>query len=138
MALRASKSRRPQRIDHVDIVNRIYVRGDNTYGGIVSFFSSRGDRAGVALPGGSAFISFTGLSGPQETVSPDYEGAVRNERMPDLRNTLYWAPHYKITPENRGSFAFYTSDLTGEFMVIIRGMTSDGNLISGSCKFTVK
>ena len=128
----------PQRIDHVDIVNRIYVRGDNTYGGIVSFISSRGDRAGVALPGGSAFISFTGLSGPQETVSPDYEGAVRNERMPDLRNTLYWAPHYKITPENRGSFAFYTSDLTGEFMVIIRGMTSDGNLISGSCKFTVK
>jgi hypothetical protein len=128
----------PLRVDHIDIVNRIYVRGGNTYGGIVSFITGRGDRAGIALPGGSTFIAFTGLSDLQETVFPDYEGAVRNERMPDLRNTLYWAAHYEITPENGGSFAFYTSDLTGEFMVIVRGMTSDGNVMSGSCKFIVK
>jgi len=128
----------PRLIDHIDVVNRIYVRGDITFGGIVSVISGRGDRAGIALPGGSAFISFTGLSDLQETVNPDYEGAVRNERMPDLRTTLYWASRYEITPENGGSFTFYTSDVTGEFMVIVRGMTSDGNVISGNCKFTVK
>jgi hypothetical protein len=128
----------PLQINHIDIVNRIYVRGDNTYGGIVSFISRRGDRAGIALPGGSTFISFSGLTEPQETVSPDYEGAVRNQRVPDLRNTLYWAAHYEITPENGGSFTFYTSDVTGEFTVVVRGMTSEGNVLSGSCKFTVK
>ena len=128
----------PQRIDHIDIVNRIYFRGGNTYGGIVSIITDRGDRAGVTLPEGSTFISFTGLSKLQEMVSPDYEGVVRNDRMPDLRNTLYWEAHYKITPDNGGSFAFYTSDVTGEFMVIVRGMTSDGNVLSGTCKFIVK
>lgn len=128
----------PLRIDHIDIVNKIYIRGDLTYGGIVSFITRRGDRAGIALPGGSSFITFTGLSDLQETVFPDYQRAVRNERKPDLRNTLYWAAHYEITPENEGSFAFYTSDVTGEFMVIVRGMTSDGNVVSGSCKFIVK
>jgi hypothetical protein len=71
-------------------------------------------------------------------ISPDYEGVVRDERMPDLRNTLYWAAHYEITPENGGSFTFYTSDVTGEFMVIVRGMTSDGNVLSGTCEFIVK
>jgi len=128
----------PLRVDHIDIVNRIYIRGDHIYGGIVSFITGRGDRAGIALPGGSTFITFTGLSDLYETVFPDYEGAVRNERMPDLRNTLYWAAHYEITPENRGSFTFYTSDVTGEFMIVVRGMTSDGNVLSGSCKFIVK
>lgn len=128
----------PLRVDHIDIVNRIYIRGDHTYGGIVSFITGRGDRAGIALPGGPTFITFSGLSDLQETVSPDYEGAVRNERMPDLRNALYWAAHYEIAPENGGSFTFYTSDVTGEFMVIVRGMTSDGNVLSGSCKFIVK
>ena len=128
----------PQRVDHIDIVNRTYVRGGNTYGGIVSIISGQGDRAGVSLPDGSTFISFTGLSKLQETVSPDYEGVVRNERMPDLRNTLYWAAHYEITPDNGGSFEFYTSDVTGEFMVIVRGMTSAGKVLSGTCKFIVK
>ena len=128
----------PQLIDHIDVVNRMYVRGNNTYGGIVSIISRRGDRAGVKLPGGSTFINFTGLTDLEETVTPDYEGVAQNERMPDLRNTLYWAAHYEITPENEGSFAFYTSDITGEFMAIVRGMTSDGNIVSGSCNFIVK
>ena len=128
----------PQRIDHIDIVNRIYVRGDNTYGGIVSIISRQGDRAGLALPGGSTFTSLTGLSGLHETGSPDYEGAARNDRVPDLRNTLYWTAHYEITPENGGSFEFYTSDEPGEFTVMVRGMTSDGNVLSGTCEFTVK
>ena len=128
----------PQRIDHIDIVNRMYVRGGNTYGGIISVITGQGDRAGVALPDGSTFISFTGLSKLQETVSPDYEEASRNERMPDLRNTLYWSAHYEITPDNGGSFEFYTSDVTGEFMVVVRGMTSAGDVMSGTCEFIVK
>ena len=49
----------PRQIDHIDIVNRIYVRGGNTYGGIVSIITGRGDRAGIALPGGSTFITYT-------------------------------------------------------------------------------
>jgi len=127
----------PQRVDHIDIVNRMYVRGGNTYGGIVSIITGQGDRAGISLPDGSTFISITGLSDLQETVSPEYEGEVRNERMPDLRNTLYWAAHYEITPDKGGSFEFYTSDVTGEFMVIVRGMTSAGKVLSGTCKFIV-
>ncbi len=134
----------PLRIDHMDVVNRIYVRGGNTYGGIVHIFTRQGDRAGVALPGGSTFISFTGLSELQETVSPEYEGAernereVRNERMPDLRTTLYWAAHSEIPPDKGGSFTFYTSDVTGEFMIVVRGMSSNGEVLSGTCKFMVK
>ncbi len=128
----------PQRVDHIDIVNRIYVRGGNTYGGIVSIITGQGDRAGVTLPDESSFISFTGLSKLQEKDFPEYDEKVRNERMPDLRNTLYWAAHYEITPDNRGSFDFYTSDVTGEFMVIVRAITSDGNVLSGTCNFIVK
>jgi hypothetical protein len=143
----------PLMIDHVDVVNRIYVRGAITYGGIVSFISRRGDRAGTGIPAGSAFISFSGLSEPQETGSPDYEEALPgqgmpgqgmpgqgmpDQGMPDLRTTLYWAARYEVTPENGGSFAFYTSDETGEYTVMVRGMTSDGKILTGSCKFTVK
>ncbi len=128
----------PRLVDYVDIVNRIYVRGGHSYGGIVSIITTRGDRAGVALPGGSAFISYTGLSDLRETAFPDYKGAVRKDRIPDLRNTLYWEARYEITPEDGGSFAFFTSDVTGEFIVVVRGMTSDGKVLSGSCTFMVK
>lgn len=128
----------PQLIDHIDIVNRRYFRGGIRYGGIVSIISRRGDRAGAPLPGASGFISFTGLSQWPETLSPDYNRAARNERIPDLRNTLYWSAHYEITPENGGSFEFYTSDETGEYWIVVRGMDADGNVLSGICEFTVK
>jgi hypothetical protein len=128
----------PQLIDHMDIVNRTYFRGGLSYGGIVNIISRRGDRAGATLPSGSSFISFTGLSRRTETPGPDYNPALQNDRIPDLRNTLYWAAQYEITPENGGSFEFYTSDLTGDYMVMVRGMDADGNVLSGICEFTVK
>jgi len=128
----------PQRIDHIDIVNRLYLRRDHTYGGIVNITTRRGDRAGIELPGSASFIRFDGLTGQQERESPEYEGQLGKDRIPDLRNTLYWEADYEITPENGGRLEFYTSDLTGEYMVVVRGMTSAGKLLSGTCRFMVK
>ena len=128
----------PLRIDFIDVVNRIYVRGGNTYGGIVSIHTAQGDRAGIALPDGSSLIKFTGLTDLEERLSPDYEATERKARMPDLRNTLYWEARFDIAPNKGANFEFYTSDQTGEFMVVVRGISSEGKVLTGTCEFMVK
>ena len=49
-------------------------------------------------------------------------------RIPDYRTQLLWCP--KIILKASKTFSFYTSDVTGEFEIIVEGFTSDGKAIS--------
>ncbi len=50
-------------------------------------------------------------------------------RVPDYRKLLFWKPNVVITG-NSYDFEFYTSDLIGEFDVVLEGYTSYGKPIS--------
>lgn len=128
----------PRLIDCIDIVNRVYIRGSNTYGGIISIRTREGDRAGIPLPSGSAFIPFSTFEADRETHFPEYPRDVPGERIPDLRTTLYWSAQEDLAAGKEKAIRFYTSDLSGEYMVVIRGVTGDGKLLRGVCAFTVE
>jgi hypothetical protein len=128
----------PGRIDYIDVINRIYIRGSSDYGGIISIRSRMGDRAGVRLPEGSKFINFDGFYPLKEPDFPDYELIDRGDRTPDLRSTLYWSAQQDITSGKGDSITFYTSDRSGEYEVVIRGISAGGNMVRGHCEFSVK
>jgi len=128
----------PASIEYIDIINRRYIRGDNIYGGIISIVSKEGNRGGVELPTNSSFFSFSTLNEPVETVFPDYDSTPGSEKIPDLRTTLYWLPQIDISDDSRERIEFFTSDITGEYVVTIRGVTSDGRLVEGGCEFLVE
>lgn len=52
-----------------------------------------------------------------------------NERIPDYRRILLWEPHVEVEGTDL-QFEFYTSDLTGEFEVVLDGFTTYGKPIS--------
>jgi len=128
----------PQQIEYIDIINRIYIRGSNSYGGIISIVSKDGDRAGVKLPSGSSFFSYSTFSSGIEPVFTDYSPQENAERIPDLRTTLYWAPHMNISPGGQDKLEFYTSDIAGEYMIVIRGHTAEGKIVQKICEFFVE
>jgi len=128
----------PWRIDYIDVINRVYIRGSNDYGGIINIRSKEGDRAGVRLPEGSTFINFTAFYPLKEPDFPDYEVNDKGDRTPDLRTTLFWSAQHDITSGEEDNITFYTSDRTGEYEVIIRGITAEGNMVRGHCEFTVE
>jgi len=57
-----------KRIKHIDMVNEIYIKGDNIYGGIISIISEKGDLAGVKLPENSIFFNYNGFT-PQPNTN---------------------------------------------------------------------
>jgi len=128
----------PGRIDYIDVINRVYIRGSNDYGGIISIRSREGDRAGVRLPEGSTFINFTAFYPLKEPDFPDYEFKDKSDRTPDLRTTLFWSAKQDITSGKEDSITFYTSDRTGEYEVVVRGISTEGNMVRGHCKFRVE
>jgi len=128
----------PEKVSHIDIINWVYIRGDQRYGGILSIITNRGDRAGVELPGNSFFFPFKTCESLEDVAFPDYEKDPGDERIPDFRNCLYWTPDLSVTAGESASFNLFSPDNQGEYVVIVRGISGDGELVQGECSFTVE
>ena len=128
----------PGKIQRIELLNELYVKGNVIYGGIVSIFSKKGDLAGINLPRNSFFFDYSGYY-PQDSVEfKKYTDLSGDKRIPDFRNCLYWNPEIYIKAGDKASLEFYTSDNRGDFEVVVRGMTSMGKVLEKRCRFTVK
>lgn len=136
----------PGRIDYVDIVNEVYLHGDFYYGGIISIVTLDGDRCGVALPGNSSYFGFQSFEPQQADLFPlhstgngdERQAGNQYERIPDLRNTLFWIPDLVLPATGATEFEFSTSDNAGEYVIVVRGITADGEPFSAGYEFLVE
>ena len=128
----------PETIDHIDIINTTYIRGYIHFGGIISIISCEGDMAGIDIPKNSRLFNFKTFEPQQEIEFQDNSTNTNNERIPDFRNCLFWTPDIKMDRGEKNSFDFYTSDNQGEYVVVIHGITANGEILEGQCNFFVK
>jgi len=64
-------------------------------------------------------------------VSPDYSTSdMKNSRIPDFRNTLYWNPSLKPDKTGKARVDFWTGDFVSDFEVNIQGISNDGKPVS--------
>jgi hypothetical protein len=86
------------------------------------------------IPKGPAVIAFYGLNYPKEFYGSDY--AMFNPPEPEYQSTIYWK-HAALISSKETVFEFYTSDITGNFSIIVQGVSSNG-LIYEKKEFLVK
>ena len=65
-----------------------------------------------------------------------YDNQESQKRLPDYRYQLFWQP-VKEFSEQDAKINFYTSDITGNFEVLLQGVTKEGKPISAIQVFTV-
>ena len=128
----------PELIDRIEVINSTYIRGKKCFGGIISVFSKKGDMAGIVLPENSFFFDFKTFENQDEISFPSYSSSSGNERIPDFRNTMYWNPLIQGNPSQTITCEFFTSDNSGDYLVIVRGISEQGSVLEGRCNFTVK
>lgn len=61
----------------------------------------------------------------REFYSPNAND-LKNKRIPDFRNTLYWSPDVVIDGNGKGNVSFFTSDKKGNYIGIIQGLSVTG------------
>lgn len=123
----------PQSISHIELVDAPYVKGDITYGGIISLFSKKGDFAGVDLPTSGVFLDFNFLA---DSTDSNIDETLTTNR-PDVRNTLFWEPNIIFNSSNSKEFTFTTSDAPGRYIVLLRGITNKGKAFTFKQSFVV-
>ena len=128
----------PERIERIDVTDRIYAKGDLLFGGILNLISRKGDMAGIDLPKNSYFFNFDGFVQNDNKMLSVIENQTSDPRIPDVRNCLYWNPSVRIVPGTTTKIEFQTSDRTGNYMIVVRGVTDEGTIIEGISVFYVE
>jgi hypothetical protein len=121
----------PKGIDRIEVVNEPYVKGDITYGGIVSFISKEANFAGIDLPSSGMFINYDFLSDCEEFTN--YVNHTKN--FPDARNTLYWNPSLDLF--NSQTISFLSGDTPGNYVMVLKGIDNQGKEFMQSVGFKV-
>ncbi|MGN6618492.1 MAG: hypothetical protein ACTHJ5_15060 [Ilyomonas sp.] len=128
----------PLKLKSLEVVNRKYFYGTSVFDGILNWKTYNGDLGNYELDPNAVIVDYEGLQLEREFYSPVYEEEQQNSHLPDFRNVLYWSPDISITQNEKRTISFYTSDLPGEYEVVVQGISSNGLPGSSVMKFEVK
>jgi hypothetical protein len=125
----------PEKIDRIDLINDVYLKGGVTFGGLLAIYSKAGDLAGIDLPPGSYFFDFLSFHRKaEEYVAKPSPG----DRIPDLRNTILWMEDLTVRKDTPARIQFAAPTTPGNYLVLVRTVAPDGELWSASSRFTVE
>jgi len=129
----------PLKVRKLEIIQSRYVLGQSVFSGIASFTTYNNRFDGFELDPNLVSIDYEGLQLQRVFYSPVYNTLEQVEnRLPDFRNTLYWAPGLATDNKGTTTLRFFTSDKKGKYMVVAQGISTDGDLVSGKTVFEVK
>ena len=129
----------PLKIRKLEVVNRTYYLGGNTFDGIINLTSYKGDVTGAEIDPHATIIDYEGLQLQRDFYSPVYETNEQlDSHLPDFRNLLYWSPKIITGATGKTQAVFYSSDVSGKYAIVIQGISEDGTAGSKVVFFEVK
>ncbi|HEY4107389.1 hypothetical protein [Puia sp.] len=128
----------PLKLKRLDVIPREYILGPSHFSGIASFTTYKGDYEGLELDSSSLLIEYEGMQYRRQFYAPAYNTIRQTQgRLPDFRNVLYWSPDIH-TGINATPVEFFTSDLPGNYLIVIQGLSADGRAGVTYRQFTVR
>ncbi len=125
----------PKAISHVEIINSDYLRGNFIFKGILNFISKNNDFGGIKFS--NTTISFPFKFFSKSNVNNFFQKCT-GENIPDLRNTLLWNTNVNISNQETKIIKTSLADMSGKYIIVIRGVNADGQTIQSTAKFEVK
>lgn len=128
----------PYQVESIGVLPNRYFLGSLVADGIVGIKTFDGDYGDFQFDalGNHKKVSIMGVADGNEYSFPDYsEGTYRHEA--DQRVQLYWDPYFRPWKGNSG-FNFYTSDVPGEYEIVIEGFTQKGKPVTKIYSFLVE
>ena len=126
-------------IEKLSILRDPLVMGSKKYNGMVviktidgNFLESVPESKIANIP-----LSFPAASKNYYRQQYDQGEVSKYNRIPDFRYQLFWEPKFSIKSSEE-SFEFYTSDVPGEYEIVLEGFTTYGKPISSRETFVVE
>ncbi|OQY04964.1 MAG: hypothetical protein B6I20_02110, partial [Bacteroidetes bacterium 4572_117] len=78
-----------------------------------------------------------GFQAKREFYSPVYDRNGKKQQKLDLRKTIFWNPDININKSGMADIKFYTSDISGEYLIKLEGISKKGEVFYFIKKFKV-
>jgi hypothetical protein len=129
----------PEIVEKIEVVKTPYLMGDLIIHGIVNVLTRSGNFSNISMPDYAVILPYRVIEEPSTLSAPDYSDEHnRLNRTPDLRNTLYWNPSLKTDMNGKAEIKFWTSDLPGNYIISIQGISRTGEKVTLHKSFTVR
>lgn len=126
-------------LERLDVVKELYYYGGETYHGILQFYSKAKLLRDYALNSNALIMDYEGLQEKREFYMPKYDTpAQKSSSIPDFRNAIYWEPNLSLQNGIDYSLGFTTSDLSGNYVVVIEGVSQKGEPVQSKIRFEVR
>jgi hypothetical protein len=127
----------PMKVIKLEVVRRTFYNGLASFPGIVSFTTYDGDLGGFTLDEHYVTLDYDGLNLQRDFYRPNYEKQAY-ENLPDPRSLLYWNSSLSLQQGVSTKLRFYSSDVPGNYVVVIDGLTPHGKAGSTTYQLAVK
>jgi len=130
----------PERIERIDLINEVYLKGNVAFGGVLAIYSKNGDMAGIDLPEGSYFFDYQSFYPQESSMAGTGQEALQQSsgRIPDTRNTIYWTGNLQVQKGESLEIPFKAPDTPGEYVILVRGVDPNGQVLSATARFRVE
>ena len=122
--------------EKIEIIKGGYYYGSKLFNGLISFTTKNKEYENN--PKGN-FVFKPSILRPENNKTyyqPDYSRS-KLSRIPDYREQLLWNPNVTLS-EKEKPISFYTSDLEGEFEIVLEGFTNEGVPVYETETITIK
>lgn len=119
----------PMLIKQISIRSRRYFYGAMVCDGIVSIETFTGEAKGLKLENVKT-VEYIPPVPAGSVFSPSYDSTADLSRVPDYRNQLFWLSDAVVIGQGTQRFSFFTSDIAGKFLISIKGVRANGEVIS--------
>jgi hypothetical protein len=126
----------PYKIKAVDLLNSRYYLNGIPFDGVLSFRTMSGQLGGFSNFERTKVMDLETAFGSRYSLE---EVGLQQQKgqLPDMRSELLWIPSLKQSTDSTVPIDFTTSDVTGEFEIIIEGTKLDGSPWSSRKRFRV-
>ncbi|ASU36003.1 carboxypeptidase regulatory-like domain-containing protein [Mucilaginibacter xinganensis] len=106
------------------------IYGSQAAGGALIITTKRGRKTNNYYRYAPGVVTFMpkGFYKAREFYSPQYDNPKTNQKITDLRSTIYWNPNIITDKDGKASFSYFNADGKGTYRVVIEGIDADGNL----------
>lgn len=120
-----------QDVDRIDVLKgaSAAIYGSRASGGVISILTKRGgsnyDFTKEVTPG-TLVAKLPGYAPVREFYAPRYDTKKPEDRRPDYRATVFWAPMIQTSAEGKATVSFFTSDAKTILRLRAEGLTPGG------------
>jgi hypothetical protein len=118
----------PLKVQRLEVVASKYIWGPIISEGILSYTTYKGNLDGYTLDPHDLILDYDGMQQQRVFYSPDYSTEKEfQSRLPDFRELLYWSPNVTTNEKGTGHISFFTGDIPGKYLVVLQGISSNGD-----------